>query len=197
MRCYMGDLLFMLWPLFRSTVSGPPTLHYGHWTIPTRNALVGCQPGHRELWGSTTICPRHPSYGKMGFEGSVLAQTDGPIPCNTFYPYSSQGTGTQLWDKLVSSQAVEGDRRGCPVYLWAPGRLWYLFKTMDQHHSDEHPGTWISQVKPNVLPILHYYHLFRLLIPRKLFLCLLYPNSISPIPLMPWCGTSFWSVLLV
>ena len=35
---------------------------------------------------------------------------------------SSQGTRTQLWDTLVSSQAVEGDRRGCPAYLWAPGR---------------------------------------------------------------------------
>ena len=30
---------------------------------------------------------------------------------------SSQGTRTQLWDTLVSSQAVEGDRRGCPAYL--------------------------------------------------------------------------------
>ena len=33
----------------------------------------------------------------------------------TFFD-SSQGTRTQLWDTLVSNQAVEGDRRGCPVY---------------------------------------------------------------------------------
>ena len=97
MRCYMGDLLFMLWPLFRSRVSGPPVLHYDHWTIPTRNALVGCQPRHKELWGTATIFPGHPRDGKMGLEGSIPAQTDRPIARNTFYPYSSQGTRHDSW----------------------------------------------------------------------------------------------------
>ena len=32
---------------------------------------------------------------------------EGPIPCNTFYPHSSQGTRPWLLDSLLTSQAME------------------------------------------------------------------------------------------
>ena len=33
MRCYMGDLLFMSWPLSRSRGSVPLVLYHGHWQL--------------------------------------------------------------------------------------------------------------------------------------------------------------------
>ena len=39
------------------------------------------------------------------------------VPCNTFYSHSSQGTRTQLLDSLLTSQAVEENRRGHSEHL--------------------------------------------------------------------------------
>ena len=37
------------WPLPRSRGSDPLVLYHGHWAIPTRNMLVGCQPGPKRF----------------------------------------------------------------------------------------------------------------------------------------------------
>ena len=42
---------------------------------------------------------------------------EGPLPCNTFYPHSSQGTRTRLLDSLLMSQATEEKRRGYSTHL--------------------------------------------------------------------------------
>ena len=54
-------------------------------------------------------------------KGSTSAHMEGPLPCNTFYPHS-QGTRTWLLDSLLTSQAMEKNRRGHSIHLWAPGR---------------------------------------------------------------------------
>ena len=38
-------------------------------------------------------------------------------PCNTFYTHSSQGTRTRLLDSLLTSQAMEENRRGHSIHL--------------------------------------------------------------------------------
>ena len=46
---------------------------------------------------------------------------EGPLPCNTFYPHSSQGTRTWLLDSLLTSQAMEKKQKRTfrtPVSPW-------------------------------------------------------------------------------
>ena len=50
-------------------------------------------------------------------KGSTPAHMEGPPPCNTFYPHSSQGTRTRLLESLLTSQAVEENRRGYSIHL--------------------------------------------------------------------------------
>ena len=75
---------------------------------------------------------------KDGSSKAQLQHMEGPLPCNTFYPHSSQGTRTWLLDSLLTSQAVEENRRGHSIHLWAPGDLRYLFRTTNECHSYEH-----------------------------------------------------------
>ena len=53
----------------------------------------------------------------MGPQRLDSAHMEGPLPCNTFYPHSSQGTRTWLLDSLLMSQAVEENRRGHSIHL--------------------------------------------------------------------------------
>ena len=64
---------------------------------------------------------------------------EGPLPCNTFYPHSSEGTRTWLLDSLIRSQAMEENRRGYSVHLSAPGRPQIIFRTTNECYSNEHP----------------------------------------------------------
>ena len=50
-------------------------------------------------------------------KGSTPAHMEGPPPCNPFYPHSSQGTRTRHLDSLLTSQAVEENRRGHSIHL--------------------------------------------------------------------------------
>ena len=61
---------------------------------------------------------------KDGSKGSTPSHMEGPLPCNPFYPHSSQGSRTQLLDSLLISQAMEENRRGNSIHLGAPGRSW-------------------------------------------------------------------------
>ena len=54
--------------------------------------------------------------------GSTSAHMEGPLPCNTFYAHGGQGARTWLLDSLLTGQAMEENRRGHSIYLWAPGR---------------------------------------------------------------------------
>ena len=49
MRCHMGDLLFMSMISTQIQSSNPLVLYHGHWAIPTRYKLVGCQPGPKRF----------------------------------------------------------------------------------------------------------------------------------------------------
>ena len=69
---------------------------------------------------------------------------EGPLPCNIFYPYRSQGTRTWLLDSLLMSQAMEENRREHSIHLWALGDLRYLFRTTNECHSNEHPQNLVS-----------------------------------------------------
>ena len=69
---------------------------------------------------------------------------EGPLPCNTFYPHSTQGTRTWLLDSLLMSQVMEEKRRGHSIYLWAPRRSRYLFRTRNECHSNEYPQNLLS-----------------------------------------------------
>ena len=53
-------------------------------------------------------------------KGSMPAHMEGPPPCNTFYPHSSQGTRTWLLDSLLMSQAWRKQKRtlDTPVSPW-------------------------------------------------------------------------------
>ena len=59
---------------------------------------------------------------------STPAHMEGPLPCNSFCPHSSQGTRTWLLDSLLMSQAMEENRRGHSIYLWAPERSQILIQ---------------------------------------------------------------------
>ena len=72
-------------------------------------------------------------------KGSTPAHMEGPLPCNTFYPHSSQGTRTQLLDSLLMSQAIEENRRGHSIPYEPLGDLRYLFRTTNECNSNEHP----------------------------------------------------------
>ena len=64
---------------------------------------------------------------------------EGPLPCNTFYPHSSQGTRRWLLDSLLMSQAFEENRSGHSIHLWAPGRSQIPTENYKECHSNEHP----------------------------------------------------------
>ena len=72
-------------------------------------------------------------------KGSTPAHMEGPLPCNTFYPHSSEGTRTWLLDSLIRSQAMEENRRGYSIHLSAPGRTQIIFRTTNECYSKEHP----------------------------------------------------------
>ena len=80
----------------------------------------------------------------MGPQRLNSSHMEGPLPCNTFYPHSSQGTRTWLLDSLLTSQAMEENRRGHSIHLWALGDLRYLFRTANECHSNEHPHNLVS-----------------------------------------------------
>ena len=64
---------------------------------------------------------------------------EGPLPCNTFYPHSSQGTRTWLLDSWVKPwKKTEEDTQ----YTCEP--LGYLFRTTNECHSNEHPHNLVS-----------------------------------------------------
>ena len=67
---------------------------------------------------------------------------EGPLPCNTFYPHSSQGTRTQQLDSGVKLwKKTEEDTQ----YTCEPlGDLRYLFRTTNECHSNEHPQNLVS-----------------------------------------------------
>ena len=67
-----------------------------------------------------------------------------PLPCNTFYPHSSQGTRAWLLDSLLMGQAVEESRRGHSIHLWAPGRSEKPIQDYKWRHSNEYPQNLVS-----------------------------------------------------
>ena len=65
------------------------------------------------------------------------AHMEGPLPCNTFYPQGSQATRIWLLDSLLTSQAMEENKR----ILNTPVSPWEL--------SDTYPGLQISAILMN------------------------------------------------
>ena len=93
---------------------------YGHWAIPTRCMLVGCQPGPKDSKESPLYLPGTQvliSLERWVPKGSTPAHMEGSLPWNTFYPDSSQDTRTQLLDSLLTSQAMKENRRGHSISL--------------------------------------------------------------------------------
>ena len=68
----------------------------------------------------------------------------GPLPCNTFYPHSSQGTRTQLLDSILTSQASKKTEEDIQYTCESLGDLRYLFRTTNECHSNEHPQNLVS-----------------------------------------------------
>ena len=70
---------------------------------------------------------------------------EGPLPCNTFYPHSSQGTRTWLLDSHYSWIKPWKKTEEDTQYTCEPlGDLRYLFRITNECHSNEHPWNLIS-----------------------------------------------------
>ena len=74
--------------------------------------LVGCQPGPKRLKSLERWVPK----------GSTLVHMEGPLPCNTFYPHSSQGYQDMTLGFTIHESTMEENRRGHSIHLWAPER---------------------------------------------------------------------------
>ena len=72
---------------------------------------------------------------------------EGPLPCNIFYPHSSQSARTWLLDSLLTSQAIEENRRGHSVHRWAPGKSQIPMQNYKWVPFNEHPQNLVSGVK--------------------------------------------------
>jgi len=76
-------------------------------------ALVGYQPGPKDskeppqYAPGTQVLIKVWSLERLVPKVSTPAHMEGPLPCNTFYPHSSQGIRTRLLDSLLMSQAME------------------------------------------------------------------------------------------
>ena len=85
---------------------------------------------------------------KVWKDGSPKAQTpahmEGPLPCNTFYPHSSQVPRHDSWihySQVKPWKKTEEDTQ----YTFEPlGDLRYLFRTTNECHSNEHPQNLVS-----------------------------------------------------
>ena len=72
-----------------------------------------------------------------------------PLPCNTFYPHSCQGTRTWLIDYswVKPWNKTEEDTQYTYESLGVPGSIYffrYIFRTMNECNSNEHPKNLVS-----------------------------------------------------
>ena len=67
---------------------------------------------------------------------------EGPLPCNTFYPHSSQGHDSWIHYSRVKpwKKTEENTQYTCEPL----GDLRYLFRTTSDCHSNEHPQNLVS-----------------------------------------------------
>ena len=98
------------------------------WPLSNSNRIYACGVSKRthKFLKATTMFSRGSSHNesleRWVTKGSTPAHVEGPLPCNTFYPHSSQGNRTWLLDLPLMSQAMEKNRGGHLIHLWAPGR---------------------------------------------------------------------------
>ena len=63
---------------------------------------------------------------KDGSKGSTPAHMEGPLPCNTLYPHSSEGSRTQLLDSLLNESSHGRKQKRT---LNTPGSPWEISGT--------------------------------------------------------------------
>ena len=81
----------------------------------------------------------------MGPQRLNSSHMEGTLPCSTFYLQSSQGTRTQRLNSLLTSQAMEENRRGHSIHLWAPGSSQiHIQMSANECHSNEHHQNQVS-----------------------------------------------------
>ena len=120
----MRNVLSMLMTTSRSGDLGPSVLHCGHWTIPTRNTLVACQPGPKGLRDYLYMTTGAQVLIKMWKDGSPKTQLQ-PIWKGSYPVILSSPTAVKYQDMTPGYTTLEsshGREKIYPVYLQALGR---------------------------------------------------------------------------
>ena len=148
MGCYMGDLLYTL--MTSSYIWRLRLPSFIPWPLGNSKRIYAC--GESTRTQKILESPLHAPGTQVLIEvwkdgspkGSAPAHMEGLLCYNTFYPGSSQDTKAWLLGSLLTSQAVEGNRRGHWIQLWGPGNLRYLLRSMNECHSNDHPQNQVS-----------------------------------------------------